>query len=384
MDSPIEQAKMLMSQNRYDEANEILADLTFRGNITATKLLAMNHFYGKGLEQDRETAYVIVNSAIERTQSIILSELLCELRIADFDRVQAELNDKEKKEFFEETFNTLIILSYSDCQNPKIFYYLGNFYESGTGTQIDLNSAQASYEKAAQMSYQDQQKYQNIFYESTFRLARLQLNSEAKLQEGITNITNFADNFIKMQILAGRRYYEGKLIPKDESKAFKYFTNTAKVGIYEGQFYLAEMYEKGISNVCEKDTNKAIELYFSVAMSLVNRGKLVLESLPPNATIPENCVPIEQKSIERLKILRPQLLEVLDKYKKLCSNDICTRSFTKEELTYQHTYDVINFPGLVYGNSICNRCMNKCFDGCTAVDDGIMQSYCDCKCYHNK
>ena len=113
MEQSLNRAISLISEKKYSEANEILGELTYRGNIQATQLLAENNFYGRGVEQDRETAYVILTSAIERTQSMALIEKLCLLRAEDHDRIEAEQNEKQKKEFYEETFNYLMVATFN-------------------------------------------------------------------------------------------------------------------------------------------------------------------------------------------------------------------------------------------------------------------------------
>lgn len=382
MEQSLNRAISLISEKKYSEANEILGELTYRGNIQATQLLAENNFYGRGVEQDRETAYVILTSAIERTQSMALIEKLCLLRAEDHDRIEAEQNEKQKKEFYEETFNYLMMATFNNSRNPEIYFLLGCFYESGTGTEVDLASAQENFKRAAEICYQDVNNRLDLFISSGFRLGRLQLNFENTLKDGVNNILNCTQYLNIAKVFAGRFYYEGKLVEKDYSKAFDFFKNAAKFGLLEAQFYLAEMYENGIPNVCEKDLNKAVELYFSVAMSLCNRGKSIIESLPPLATSPEYCVPIDQRSIEKLKIHRPQLLDTLNNYKKLCSNEECTQHFTKNQLTFQHTYNLYNYPGFSYSHSVCSNCMQKCYDGYYIMDLGVSVSYCDCRCSH--
>lgn len=384
MESSINRARVLMSENKYSEANEILVELTYRGSVQATTLLAENNFYGRGVEADRETAYVILTSAIERTQNLGLIEFLVLLRTIDHERINAEYDEKAKKEFFEETFNYLIYASFNNSNNPNIYFTLGTFYETGTGTEINLESAQDNYKRAAEICYQDVQNNFDLFINSGFRLGRLQLNFEQALKDGVNNIINCSQYLNVAKVYAGRIFYEGKLIEKDYSKAFDYFQNAAKAGILEAQFYLAEMYENGIPNVCEKNLNKAIDLYFAVAMNLVNRGKCIIECLPPLATSEEYCVPIEKRSIEKLKIHRPQLLEIVEKNKQKCLKEKCTRCFTKNQAIMQHAFYTINYPGNSTNNCTCLNCMQKCYDGYSLMDFGIIPSICNCKCSNNK
>lgn len=374
------QAKSLMESNNYADANTILADLVSRGNTKATIFLSDNHFYGRGADQDRSIAYDILNNANERAPDIELIEHLCRLRLRDIDRAN-QLSEKEKNEFFEAMYDNFTYASLYESNDPGTYFVLGLLYETGTGTSVNLYNAQENYYKSLQLSLNRQNQDKDLLYQAAFHLGRLQLNYENTQKDGASNIISSADYINCAKVYAGRLYYEGKIIEKNLSKAFDLFKKAADMGIIEAQFYLAEMYEFGASGIVEQNLDKAIDLYFSVATVLANRGNCIIESLPPLATSPEYSGPIDKRAIEKIELYRPDLLSMLEKYKKICNRDQCTRTFTGTGFSIQHSFSSANTKGYLSGHSFCLQCAKKCFNNANIIDKGICSNFCDCTCH---
>ncbi|KAK8895095.1 hypothetical protein M9Y10_023537 [Tritrichomonas musculus] len=370
-----------MKDENYEEANRVLSELSDGGNISAMVMFATNIYYGSGIEKNRKRAYDILNSAIEFSNDVSVIEKSCSLRFKDLEIFSPEISEEERNELIERTFNLLQFAPMYGSTHPFVFMNLGTCNESGYGTNIDLNMAQKYYSQSLEYCLK-KRGFENTKIKISFKLGRLQLNDINKLSEGAKNIIYSANSgLLESFVYAGRLFYEGKIIPKDDSKAFHFLNEAAKKGIIEAQYYLGEIIEKGIPNVVGKNMEKAIELYFSVALSLLGRKSVILESLPKVATTPENFIPIDQKSIEKLKIYSPEKIILLEQYKKLQSKDEdCTFNFTHDNMVYQHFYSCYSRPDLILNSGICSNCMKKCYDDCCIIDKGVCHCFCDCQC----
>lgn len=374
----LEEASRLQNEERYEEANQIFVNNL--NNMNARVSYARNLYYGNGVEKNRSEAYKLFDDVINATQNLKIIEMYANLRFLDADIFMPNVSELKRYEAMTRTFDLLEFAITFGSTHPHIYCNYGLCYETGYGTVPNYEKAIMYYTQSIQLAVRGFENTRNKLF---FRIGRLQLFNENTLLEGFKNIKIAAENnYLPSFVYIGRICYEGKIVDKDESTAFFYFTKAAKKGVIEGQFYLAEMYEKGIEKVVEKNLNKAIELYFAVATSLSGKNEVIIESLPKTASLPENCEPIDQRAIEKLRTYRPELLNLLEKYKN-CSSQFenCTKEFTHDNGVYQRTFNCFDQPNMIVNyDCICANCMKKCYDKSRLIDHGILKMYCDCLC----
>lgn len=378
----LDTALALNNEGRYEEANQIFKQLMDRSDLQASIEYAANLFKGLGVKKNISEACQILDKALEISQSIALADKYANLRFQDFDIFSSDVSEEERKEYLEKTFSLFEFATF-DSQKPFTYFNFGACFEYGYGTTIDLKRAQENYAISLNIC-NNRRGYTNTKNKLNFHLGRLRLLDQSTFNQGIQNILTAAEaNYVPSFVYAGRLYYEGLLIQKNDARAFYFFKMASKSGICEGQFYLAEMYENGIPNVCEKNINKAIELYFAVATVLTGKNNVKIESLPKICSKPENCEPIGQRAIEKLRTYRPGLLNLLNTYEKCEKNEPkCTLNFFNEKMVLQHEFMCFDEPHLVLNNCICKSCMKNCYENCCVIDAGINKCFCDCMCNH--
>lgn len=363
----------LLNQCKYEEANRILLPLTKTSNPQALFLYAQNLYNGNGVKRNRPEAYKLFDKVLDICADVKSIEKYVNMRFEDFDIFSSSVSEKEKDENMKRTFSLYDFAAMYESTHPFVYYNFGTCYESGYGTMIDYEESIKNYEKALNLI---KKGFGNTKKRLHFHLGRLKLRNEKTFNSAVKHIqlaveSGYSPSFVYL----GRLLYEGKIVKKDDSTAFNLFSLAAKKGVIEGQFYLAEMYEKGIEKVVEKNLNKAIDLYFAVAVALSGRNNVTIESLPKIASLPENWDPIDQRAIEKLRNYRPQLINLLDKYKFKKENE-CTSNAIEESL--QHCFICYDRPDTILDRCICSYCMKNCYEGCFLIDYGIAHHRCGC------
>lgn len=372
-----EEALRLQEEERYEEANQMFMKLQ-NSNLQAAIILAVNIYSGLGIAKDRARSYDIFERIINRTQNLRAIEIYSKFRYQDQDIFLPSVSEAERYESMTRAFTLLEFAVVFGSQDFEVYLCLGRCYESGYGTISDKNKAIEYYQIALQLTPHD-----NVQIILLFKIGRLQLFNTNTLEKAIKNLQISAERGnTAAYVYLGRIFYEGKIAEKDDSSAYFYFSMAAKNGIVEGQFYLAEMYEKGIEKVVEKNLKKAIDLYFAVAMSLCGRNDVIIESLPNEVSLPENCERIDQRALEKLKIYKPEILSLIEKIESCGSkSDSCTVSYFNRNYVIQKYYACDDLPNFQFSaDCICENCMKKCFSKHRLVDNGIGSFFCDCFC----
>lgn len=131
---------------------------------------------------------------------------------------------------------------------------------------------------------------------AVFPAAAAELDAEYKqlapvmeaLEKGDASSLNALEPFLQQgnsvaYVLMGTLYEEGKVTPKDETKAVEYFQKSADKGNQMGQVYLADMLLKGTG--IDQNVSKAKELYWQAANG--ENPQLKIDALKKLAQIQE-------------------------------------------------------------------------------------------------
>lgn len=209
-------------------------------------------------------------------------------------------------------------------------FLLGMAYKNGYQVKVDLKKAKSSFgyvawkaedvklKLKAKEEYVDTMLYDDCGSEYIIRecndllnirnnktkkknengysyLAEVYLSEEQYPAAIATLKTAETENASKCYFVWGMLYKEGKIIDKNETKAFEYFTKSAEAGDYRGVRELGVCYMFGIGT--PKNVNKAIEYLDKASQELDRESRLYLARC-----ILENC--IEERYNDAIKILK--------------------------------------------------------------------------------
>ena len=176
--------------------------------------------------------------------------------------------------------------------NPRAMYILAMSYEDGAGVECNnekcrdwLRKANGLNEPLSMMNYayrcckEDKEKKINILSQYSNQLKKPADSGDTLAQfEYADYLFSYTDNkaigieymtkaatkgFIPAQKNLGNKYYNGKCIEKDYSKAVEWYTKAAEQGDANAQDWIGFFYQNGYG--VEKDYSKAVEWYRKAA-----------------------------------------------------------------------------------------------------------------------
>lgn len=156
-----------------------------------------------------------------------------------------EVNEKAAFDIYNE-----LIEKYND---PKSYYYMGEFYYWGGPVEVDYEKAYYYYTEAL--------KYNPNYLKAKFSIAYLYYSGKGIEENNEKAFNIFKElvekhNFSKAYYFLGWYYYWGKVVEQDYKKAIEYFNEAIKnkQNTYESKYYLGEifMFGRGVSADYEK------------------------------------------------------------------------------------------------------------------------------------
>lgn len=313
-------ADQLLLENKFDEAIELYKKAADVGDSYAKWRLSQCYRYGYGVDFDENITLELLKQAAQEG----CEEAKCDIAFAYmFDWLNIGEDVEKGKSILEElikgTENPYVLCRYAgllffegspyeqnkekamrlldkikDKDNPYYNYAMGEVYLFGTDKiDMDIDKSIDFYTKAFNKGRRYSAYRLQSIYASGYNNAKKDLKKSVEwLNRGIES--NQVDCMTEMGLLClsedsvvkdynnpqrgiellkkaslhgdGRAYFylgnyynEGKYLPKDDNKAFVNWEKSANLKYKDGYTNLAYCYLQGIG--CEKDKQKAIELY---------------------------------------------------------------------------------------------------------------------------
>ena len=208
-------------------------------NAPAAYALANQYLRGQGVPRSEEQAYRLFKIAADSPAgnpfaSYELWRMNQKGIGTPVDPAEAQRRAKQAVQGFEKSVDT--------SPDDRIFYRLGTMYESGTGTEKDIDTARRYYEKSAALKNGD----------AMCALGKLYLQKEYSFYDPTTAIS-----YLEQAIDAGNRtaafrlatmYHKGVDVPRDFEKSLLYYRQAAEDPVAPNAYAayeLGRMYEKG-------------------------------------------------------------------------------------------------------------------------------------------
>lgn len=249
-----------------------------KGNKYAQYSLAGLYLHGKGVEVDLERAHSLYQQSASQDFPYASYELakLCR------DGIGIAKDDAQAGEHFKKAFIGFVKLE-QDSHDDKLQYRIGQMYQTGTGTEDDLQKATEYYELSARLgNCRAQYQLAKIYLadkDASVEKVQLAMDWLKKSVEGGNQFAQYA---------LGKCYRDGVHVEKDELEALRLFTLSAKQDNEFAAYALGKLYLK--SDIIAKDVPTAV-LWLTKSATLGNQfaqyalGKLYLsgEDVPKDA-----------------------------------------------------------------------------------------------------
>jgi TPR repeat protein len=154
----------------------------------------------------------------------------------------------------------------ADAFGPNAALSIAKKYEGGRGYPKDLKRAEEWHLLGAVRGFAEAQNELGEFYEACgdqYLADALRWYHKAAASVPSSSGTTATAASKAMANLA-KLYASGKGVPQDYAVAANWYQRSINSGGYWGQYGLAELYEQGLG--VPKDTNKALSLYYEVAL----------------------------------------------------------------------------------------------------------------------
>ena len=245
-------------EKKYEEAIKWCKKSAEQGHTKAQHTLAKMYYKGQGVKQDYEESFKWFGKSIENGTA----KDQYDLGMRYYKGEQVKQNYKEAIKWFEKSakqghieaqynlgtiyYNGNIVeqnyeeaikwfIKSAEQGNSKAQYNLGAMYEAGEGVKENIEEAIKWYKKSADQGNNDSIE------------ALKELGIDFKKDEELVVFVDPDEEITDPdeQFKLGLKYYTGRDVKKDFSKAFKLFKKSADQGNVQAMFKVGSMYEDG-------------------------------------------------------------------------------------------------------------------------------------------
>lgn len=237
--------RAIYKEKDYDKGIRLLENLAEKGNVLALYELGNIYQYGRGIEEDPETAFLYFQKSLEGFGSIRGKyESYCAYRMGkQYLYGQGTDIDEYKAAAY--------LQIAADDENQYAMYLLGTLYLQGKGVETDPNAAVNYFEMAAELGNSYAQYQLGRLYEQGDIVQKDAEKSQEYYREALQGFLSIEDKDDHMLHRIGMMYLKGKGVSADFAKAEKYLKDAAELGNENAMLQLGLSYTKQA-----KDTTK--------------------------------------------------------------------------------------------------------------------------------
>lgn len=211
----------------YAQYDSDLRKMCEVGDTAAEYFLGYNLVMGIGVEEDEAEGFRLLAQAYQG------GELRASIALAECYYHGWGVQKDERK-------TVELLMKHPDPESKKAQYLLGlcNYY--GRGTEQNYPRAYFHFKCAAELGHGSAKDYLGDCYQSGY-------GTKVDINEAVRWYTDAAENhgIGSAAFSLGCLYYNGKLVAEDERKAVKYFLMAAQKGVVPAQRIIASEYVRG-------------------------------------------------------------------------------------------------------------------------------------------
>ncbi len=226
--------KLIYTEKEYDKAKEILEPLSEKKNVLAIFELGDMYLFGRGVEENEETADAYFKTALEGF--LCVKEHCRNLQEGEKDftgycayRIGKQYLYGQGTERDYEQAAVYLKEASDDYKNPYAMYLLGNLYFQGNGVEKDIDKAIGYYEEASELDNPFAQYKMGNLCEKGEVVELDAARSYDYYESALTAFLKIEDKDDNMLYRIGTMYMKGRGTAVDEATAAKYLEKAAEL-----------------------------------------------------------------------------------------------------------------------------------------------------------